>query len=104
MEGAQLHVEDGWPRGSSRGATCDRNKDEEGASVQRHYQQFTHVCWPITKAATRPAGNKWELIRSAVLQHHSQVLGIFGLSMMSTAAIIGAGIFVLTGVVAKQAG
>jgi len=33
-----------------------------------------------------------------------QVLGIFGLSMMSTAAIIGAGIFVLTGVVAKQAG
>jgi hypothetical protein len=26
-----------------------------------------------------------------------QVLGLFGLSMMSTAAIIGAGIFVLTG-------
>lgn len=33
-----------------------------------------------------------------------QVLGLFSLSMMSTAAIIGAGIFVLTGVVAKQAG
>lgn len=33
-----------------------------------------------------------------------KVLGLFGLSMMSTAAIIGAGIFVLTGVVAKQAG
>jgi amino acid transporter len=33
-----------------------------------------------------------------------QVLGLFSLSMMSTAAIVGAGIFVLTGVVAKQAG
>lgn len=44
------------------------------------------------------------LNRSAVLQLHPQVLGLFGLSMMSTAAIIGAGIFVLTGVVAKEAG
>lgn len=33
-----------------------------------------------------------------------KVLGLFSLSMMSTAAIVGAGIFVLTGVVAKQAG
>jgi len=32
----------------------------------------------------------------------TQVLGLAGLTMMSTAAIIGSGIFVLTGVVAKS--
>ncbi|KIY93457.1 hypothetical protein MNEG_14504 [Monoraphidium neglectum] len=31
-----------------------------------------------------------------------KVMGLFGLTMMSTAAIVGSGIFVLTGVVAKN--
>lgn len=43
-----------------------------------------------------------DLRRAAHIIACCQVLGLFGLTCMSTAAIIGSGIFVLTGVVAKN--